>query len=164
MGFAFTFFFLLIFYLVREKEERGWLMRLAIGAFLLKAILVPIYFEWLVYIGKFGFAYLDAGGVHHQGLQIAEEIGYGIEHTGWGSQAVDPGFYFFTAYTYLLFGNNTLVIRFILIMCISMSLLYVYRITRLYFDEKTARLAAGLQAFLPFPILLSLNHHKDPMV
>lgn len=164
MGFAFTLFFLLVFYIVREKEERGWLMGLAVGAFLLKAILVPIYFEWLVSIGNLGFAYFDAGGVHDQGLQIAEEIGYDIEHTGWGSKSLDPGFYFFTAYTYLVFGNNTLVIRFILIMCISMTLLYVYRITKLYFDEKTARLAAGLQAFLPFPILLSLNHRKDPMV
>jgi 4-amino-4-deoxy-L-arabinose transferase-like glycosyltransferase len=49
-------------------------------------------------------------------------------------------------------------------MLTSWSLLYVYRITKLYFDEGTARLAAGLQAFVPVPILLSLNHRKDPIV
>lgn len=164
VAFFITLFTLLAFYIVRRPEERGWLMRLAVLAFVLKAILVPIYFQWLVSIGENGFAYVDAGRVHHQSIQMGEEIRFNAPRVTPGWDAVDPGFYQLTTYTYLLFGPNTLVIRFFLIMCISMALLYTYRITRMYFDEPTARLAAGLHAFMPAPILLSLNHRKDPIV
>lgn len=157
-------FFLLGFFAVRKREERGWLMGLAIGAFLLKAILVPLYFQWMVAIGNFGFAYADAGALHLQGMQFAEEITHDIPHTGFAGTALDPGFFRLTGYLYLLFGPNTLVIRFFLIMCVSFSLLYLYRIAKLYFDEKTARTAALMHAFLPMPILLSLNHRKDPLI
>ncbi|MFT5695161.1 MAG: hypothetical protein ACI9QQ_001136 [Myxococcota bacterium] len=164
LGFAISLIVLVCFYMVRPREERGWLFRLALGAFLIKAILVPLYFWWLVSIGNFGFAYFDARGHHEEGINIAEEITYDLPEYTWGWRARDSGFYKLTAYTYMLFGPNTLIIRFFLIMCISVSLLYVYRITKLYADERTARFAAGLQAFLPFPILLSLNHRKDPLV
>lgn len=164
LGLTVTLVFLLGFYLVRKREERGWLMGLAVGAFLLKAILVPLYFQWLVSIGEYGFAYRDASGYHAHGASMAEEIRLDLPRTTSAWNAIDPGFYRITAYTYMLFGPNTLIIRFFLIMCVSMSLLYVYRITRLYFDEGTARLAAGLQAFLPLPILISMNHRKDMLV
>ncbi|MBW2390987.1 MAG: glycosyltransferase family 39 protein, partial [Deltaproteobacteria bacterium] len=163
LGFAVTLFFLLIFYLVRKGEERGWLMGLAISSFLLKAILVPLYFMWLVSIGEEGFAYFDARNLHSEGIHISEGISMGVERDLQRWFAIDPGPYWLTAYMYILFGPNTLVFRFFLIMCVSLSLLYVYRITRLYFDEPTARLAAGLQAFVPMPILISLNHRKDPI-
>ena len=164
VGFAITLFFLLGFYMVRKREERGWLMGLALGAFLLKAILVPIYFKWLVSVGGFGFAHLDAGGIHFSAIQMANEIDYDTPRGFGGWAALDPGFYIITAYVYRIFGPNTLIIRFFLVMCVSISLVYIYRITRLYFDEKTARTAAVLQAFLPLPILLSLNHRKDPLI
>lgn len=164
LGFVAALLILLGFYLVRPREERGWLMGLAISAFLLKAILVPIYFAWLVSIGEEGFAYLDAFRLHYDAIDITVEYMYDLPHVTRGWNSVDPGPYRLTAYLYMLFGPNTLVIRFLLIMCVSMSLLYVYRITRLYFDTGTARLAAGLHAFLPAPILLSLNHRKDPLV
>lgn len=164
LGFAIALFFVLVFYLVRRGEERGWLMGLAISSFLLKAILVPLYFMWLVSIGEEGFAYFDARNLHSEGIHISEGITMGVERDLQRWYALDPGPYWLTAYMYILFGPNTLVFRFFLIMCVSWSLLYVYRITRLYFDEQTARLAAGLQAFVPVPILLSLNHRKDPIV
>lgn len=164
VAFFITLIFLVGFYLVRKPDERGWLMRLAVLAFLLKAILVPIYFQWLVSIGEDGFAYVDAGRVHHQSTEMVDEVRFNAPHTSPGWSSVDPGLYLLTTYTYLVFGPNTLVIRFFLIMCISVSLLYTYRITRMYFDEPTARLAAGLHAFMPAPILLSLNHRKDPIV
>jgi 4-amino-4-deoxy-L-arabinose transferase-like glycosyltransferase len=164
LGFLITLVLLVGFYVVRKPEERSWLMPLALLAFLLKAFIMPFYFQWLVYIGDGGFAYADAGRVHRQAIQMGEEIVYETARITPGWAAVDPGFYQLTAYTYLIFGPNTLIIRFMLIMCISMSLLYTYRITRMYFDEPTARLAAGLHAFMPAPILLSLNHRKDPVV
>ena len=164
VGFAITLFFLLGFYMVRKREEGGWLMGLALGAFLLKAILVPIYFQWLVSVGDFGFAHLDASEVHLAAIQMVNDIDYDTPRGSGGWAALDPGFFIITAYVYQIFGPNTLIIRFFLIMCVSISLVYIYRITRLYFDEKTARTAAVLQAFLPLPILLSLNHRKDPLI
>ncbi|MDP6980184.1 MAG: glycosyltransferase family 39 protein [Myxococcota bacterium] len=164
LGFALALAVLVVFYMVRKPEERGWLMWIAVGAFLLKALLVPAYFQWLVYLGEGGFAYVDARGHHEQGVTIAEEIVYDTPSTSWGHKANDPGMYLVTAYTYILFGPNTLVIRFFLIMFVSAAMLYVYRITRMYFDEPTARLASAIYVFLPAPILLSLNHRKDPLV
>jgi len=165
IGFAISLALLLAFYLPRGGSEgRGWVFQIALLAFLLKAILVPIYFEWLVWLGNFGFAYVDARGHHEQGIDIAAEWEYNVPHTTWGWYARDPGFYRLTAWVYLWIGPNTLIIRFFLVACISMSLLYVHRITRLYTDEPTARVATLLQAFLPFPILTSLNHRKDPLV
>jgi 4-amino-4-deoxy-L-arabinose transferase-like glycosyltransferase len=165
LGFIITLFAVLAFYLVRrDPVERSWLLGLALAAFLLKAILVPIYFQWLVSIGNLGFAYFDAAGVHYEGIVMAEEISLDLAHNSWAWAAIDPGFFMITAYTYIIFGPNTFIIRFMLIMCVSMSLLYVYRIARLYFDEPTARLAAAFQAFVPMPILLSLNHRKDPLI
>ncbi len=164
LGFALSLAILVVFYMVRNREDRGWVFQIAMVAFLVKAILVPAYFEWLVSIGNYGFAYLDARGHHEEGINILTESEYDVPHTTWGWYARDPGFYRLTAYTYMFFGPNTLVIRFFLIACISMSLLYLYRITKFYGDEKTARLAVLFQAFLPFPMLTSLNHRKDPLV
>ncbi len=164
LGFTLALLILIAFYLPRKPEERRWLMGVAIGAFLLKALLVPLYFQWLVWLGEGGFAYIDARGHHYEAMEIVEEYEYDLPHDNVSWRATDPGFYIFTAYTYMLFGPNTLVIRFFLIMCVSAAMLYVYRITRLYFEQKTARLAAGIYGFLPAPILLSLNHRKDPLV
>lgn len=163
LAFALALFVLLGFYLMRGAEGRGWILKLAMGSFLLKAILVPLYFWWLVSIGNYGFAYFDARGHHEEGINIAQEIEYDLPHNTWGWYAYDPGMYRVTAYTYMLFGANTLVIRFFLIAFASMTLWYIYKICKLYFDEPTARLAAALQAFVPFPILVSLNHRKDPI-
>ncbi len=164
LGFVVALLILIVFYLPRKPEERRWLMGVAITAFLLKAILVPVYFQWLVWLGDGGFAYVDARGHHYQALDIVEEYEYDLPHESIGWSATDPGFYVLTAYVYMLFGPNTLVIRFLLVMCVSAAMLYVYRIARLNFEEKTARLAAGIYGFLPAPILLSLNHRKDPLV
>ncbi|MCP5040740.1 MAG: glycosyltransferase family 39 protein [bacterium] len=164
LGFAVALAVLLAFYLIRKPEERGWVMWVAVGAFLLKAILVPIYFQWLVWLGEGGFAYVDARSHHEEGITIAEEITYGTPHMSRGRRAKDPGIYLLTGYMYVVFGPNTLVIRFFLIMCVSMSMLYIYRISRLYFDQATARIASTIYVFLPAPILLSLNHRKDPLV
>lgn len=164
VAFFITLIVLIGFYVVRKPEERKWVMRVAIAAFLIKSLLLPFYFQWLVSIGEEGFAYADAGRVHNQSIRMGEEITYDTPRNTPGWYAVDPGIYLLTTYTYLAFGTNTLVIRFLLIMCISMAILYTYRITRMYFDEPTARLAALLHAFMPAPILLSLNHRKDPIV
>ena len=164
LGFLISLMILLAFYLVRGGDARGWVLRVALIAFVVKAILVPVYFEWLVWIGNFGFAYLNARGHHEQGIDIATAWEYGVPQTTWGWFALDPGFYRLTAWVYLWMGPNTLIIRFFLIACVSMSLLYVYRITRMYTDEQTARVATLFQAWLPYPILTSLNHRKDPLV
>jgi 4-amino-4-deoxy-L-arabinose transferase-like glycosyltransferase len=164
LGFLAAPTLLLVFYFVRTREERGWLMALAVSSFLLKAVLVPIYFLWLASIGEEGFAYFDAGNLHYEGIHIAEGIRLNVPRELQLWWANDPGPYYLTAYMYIVFGPNTLVYRFFLIMCVSFSLLYMYRITRFYYDERTARLAALLQAFVPAPILLSLNHRKDPIV
>jgi len=164
IGFAIALAALVVFYLARAPEERGWIFRLAIWTFVVKAILVFAYFEWLVWIGEFGFAYFDARGHHEQAIDMLTEIEYDVPHVTWGWFARDPGMYRLTAWTYMLFGPNTLVVRFFLISFISMSLLYLYRISKMFCDEQTARLATLLTAILPWPVLTTLNHRKEPIV
>ena len=78
-GFVIALLLVAIFYIVRTREERGWLMGLAVGSFLLKSMLVPVYFWWLVSIGEEGFAYVDAGNLHHEGIHILNGIEMNVE-------------------------------------------------------------------------------------
>ncbi len=150
---------------VRSPEERRFLLPLGIAAFLLRVILVPLYYYALVQDGLGGYAYIDAFEYHLDGIELAGEFASGLTYKSRAWGIVDPGFSFVTGILYWIAGPNTLVVRMLNAMVGTFTLLYVYRTTRLFFDEeRVARIAALLAAFLPFSIVIAINHRKEPIV
>jgi len=154
------------FYAVRPAEERRTLMGIALLSYLIKAMLVPIYFWALVGVGLEGSAHHDPIEAHRFAQERAVQIGFGMlppQLSGWSGLS-RWGYAMVCAYVYAWFGSNTLVPRMFNAAFSSLSLLYVYRLGRLYFDRKVARLAVLLTAFLPFSMLITLEMRKDPIV
>lgn len=150
---------------VRSPEERRFLLPLALIAFSLKAVLVPIYYIVLVKGGLDGFAYIDSYSYHLDGIEIARELRYGIDYSSRAWRAVDPGYPIFTGIVYWIAGPNTLVVRILNCVFSTFMLLYIYRIARLFFEEeRIARWACYLVAFLPYSTTIVINHRKEPIV
>ncbi len=155
----------IVFYAVRPAEERRALMGIALASYLIKAALVPIYFWALVGVGLEGTAHHDPVKFHEQAQRYAPWIEAGRlppELSGWRGIST-WGYSMFCAYLYAWFGPNTLVPRMLNVALSSLQLLYVYRLGKLYFDERVARLAVLLTAFLPFTMLTTLEQRKDPL-
>ena len=161
-GFACVF----AFFIIRKPEERNFLLPLGLAAFTLKAILVPIYFIALVATGLDGYAYIDSYEYHLDGIEVARELQRGIDYRSraWGT--VDPGYPLFTGVVYWIVGINTLAVRMLNAVFSTMMLLYVYRMARLVFEEdrRIARWACYLVAFLPYSIMIVVNHRKEAIV
>ncbi|MAE94853.1 MAG: hypothetical protein CL910_09350 [Deltaproteobacteria bacterium] len=153
-----------VFYMVRPVEERKFLLPLAMIAFVIKAALVPLYFQFLVSIGFDGFAFFDSVKYHLASVKMSTDIAYDRPWDGYGWTFNDPGYGFIGAILYWIFGPNVLIPRFLNVAVSSMTLLYVYRVARMTFDERAARVAAILVAFIPFTLLHTINHRKEPFV
>lgn len=160
----------ILFYLPRPSEERRFLMPLACGSYLIKVALVPAYYYAIIWAGGDGFAFKDAYEYHLDGIEMAKEFRNGFTYTSRAWTTVDPGYPVFTGLIYWITGPNTLVMRMLNCMFSTFLLLYVYRIARHYFrdDEKgenrIAKLACMLVAFLPYSIAISINQRKEPIV
>jgi 4-amino-4-deoxy-L-arabinose transferase-like glycosyltransferase len=153
------------FFAFRKAEERRFLLPLALTAFTLKAVLVPLYYFALVRAGLQGFAYFDSYEYHLDGIEIARELKYGIDFTSRAWRTIDPGYPFFTGFVYWIVGPNTLAVRMLNAVFSSFMLLYVYRIAKLAFDNiKVTRWSCLLAAFLPYSILIVINHRKEAIV
>lgn len=149
---------------LRSPAERRTLLGLAIGAYVLKTILAVLYFDVLVKAGLNGFPGTDPTNYHRWATEMAREIKGGRGHfsTGWSS--VDPGYSYICSYLYTIFGNNTLIPRFLGCAASSAGALYVYRTANHFFGESTARLAIWLYLFLPFTLLITIDQRKDSAV
>lgn len=166
LGFAVVMFmFVITYFTLQRPHERKALLVIAIFSYLLKAILVPIYYMILVEAGLDGFAYIDAAEYHSTAMQMAFEVRHDMPHQNWGWTKLSNGYFILCAYIYAWFGTNTLLPRFLNAAVSTMSLLYVYRIARHYYenDPKIARIAVLLTAFMPFPITTIINQRKDPI-
>jgi 4-amino-4-deoxy-L-arabinose transferase-like glycosyltransferase len=152
------------FFGLRRREERRALLFIAVASYVLKAILVPAYYSFLVWDGVQGFAYLDSLGYHKSAIEMALEISLGLPHEsrGWGYS--DPGYNLICAILYTVFGPSTLIARLFNAAISTFTLLYVHRIARISFDAGVARVAVRLAAFLPFTILITINHRKEGVV
>ena len=153
-----------VFHGVRAREERQFLLPLALGSFLLKAMLVPAMFFLLDGGGYLGFIYEDGLKYHLSATEMSRDLVSGSARVGYGWNFRDPGYNYIGAALYALFGPNTLVPRYLNIAASAMTLLYVYRIARITFDEKVARLACWIIAFLPFTLLITIDQRKDAVV
>lgn len=155
----------IIFMAARPQEERRFLLPLGMAAFTLKAILVPLYYFLLVNAGLDGFAYSDSYEYHLDGIEIARELSTQLDYSSRAWVTVDPGFPILTGIFYWIAGPNTLVVRMFNCMFATFMLLYVYRTSRLFFEEeKIARIACLLVAFLPYSMTIAINHRKEPLV
>lgn len=151
----------LLFFVFRSAEERRALVLLAVASYAVKAILVPLYFWLLVYDGSGGFAYSDSHGYHASAEEMALEISHNLPHQSIGWRYKDPGYNYVVALLYAAFGSSTLIARFFNVAVNTMTLLYVYRIGVIAFDSAVARTAARIFAFLPFTLLVTINHRKE---
>ena len=157
--------FVCAFFGFRKPEERNFLLPLAIVAFLLRAGLVPIYYAILVNAGLEGFEFKDSLNYHYRGIEFARELARGINYSSVAWQTIDPGYPILTGFVYWLTGVNTLVMRMLNCVISVMTLLWVYRMARLAFDDdRVARWACYLLAFLPYSILFVVTHRKDVLV
>jgi hypothetical protein len=152
-----------LFFALRSGEERKATLRIALGSYFFKATLIPIYYQYLVYLGLGGFAYFDTVRFHEWGTQMAVEITHDLPHRHWGWTIMSNGYFILVAYIYSLFGPNTILPRLLNAAVTSMSLLYVYRIARDYFDKRTARIAIILAGFLPYSMIIVVEQRKDPI-
>lgn len=161
---AFILLFAVVaFYLPRPVSDRQGVMPIAILAFVIKAMLVPLYFMLLQTGGLAGFGYPDTLRYHEWALEMSTEIRFGLPKNHFGWTILSNGYYIMCAYIYTYIGANTLLPRLLNVMFASMSLLYVWRIAKLFFDDKIARIAVWLTAFLPFTMLTVLEQRKDPV-
>jgi 4-amino-4-deoxy-L-arabinose transferase-like glycosyltransferase len=153
------------FFGFRKPEERNFLLPLAIVAFVLRAGLVPIYYLILVDAGLQGFEFEDSIKYHYRGIEFAKELARGIDYSSEAWRTVDPGYPLLTGFVYWMTGVNTLVMRMLNCVISVVTLLWVYRMAKLAFDDdRVARWACYLLAFLPYPILFVVTHRKDVLV
>lgn len=161
----FGFLAVIAFFSFREQEERRFLLPLATAAFVLRAILVPIFYFVLVNDGLDGFEYKDSAKYHDQGIEFAREFERGIDYDSRAWRTRDPGFPLLTGIVYWIVGPNTLAVRLLNALLSAMTLLWIYRIARLVFDDvRVAKYACYLHAFLPYPIVIVISHRKDTLV
>ena len=157
--------FVCAFFGFRKPEERNFLLPLAIVAFVLRAGLVPIYYLILVEAGLQGFEFEDSINYHYRGIEFAKELARGIDYSSEAWRYVDPGYPLLTGFVYWMTGVNTLVMRMLNCVISVVTLLWVYRMAKLAFDDdRVARWACYLLAFLPYPILFVVTHRKDVLV
>jgi len=161
----FGFACVVLFFAVRTQEERRFLLPLGILAYTLKAIAVPIYYAALVKEGVQGYAVIDSYNYHLDGVEIMGELYRGIDFSSRAWSTVDPAYPILTGIVYWIVGPNTLVMRLLNCVFTSFTLLYVYRLGRMLIDDpRAARWACYLVALLPYSIIISINHIKDPIV
>ena len=76
-----------------------------------------------------------------------------------------PGFTYLNAIIYFLFGHNVLIVRTFSSFIGALIPIFVYMITKYAYDEdKIAKAASILIAFLPTTLLYSINHYKEVYV
>lgn len=152
-----------VFYFTRPREERRALLPIALVSFALKAILVPIVYWIWDQAGMDGFGGKDSFNYDLVAREMAWELANGSSRNSRGWEYQDPAYNIFGAVIYLGLGANTLAVRMLNVTVSTFTLVYAYRIGRLTFDERTARLGTMLLAAAPFGILLTVDHRKDPI-
>lgn len=154
-----------IFYGSRTQEERRSLLAIAYGSFALKVLLIPIYFYILVALGYEGFGSRDAGQYHIHATDLALEFRLDLPKQSAAWITLDPGYPVVSGVMYWLLDENPLVPRVVNSLLSVLILLYVWRIVMMvYRDERMARIAVLITAFLPFSILITINQGKDAVV
>ena len=145
------------------KDERPWLMKVCLIALGIR------------FIASFGLEYLwssfegtsdgAAYGPH------ATAIAQAWQRVGWTSYADvvatpvgAPGYVYFSASVFWLFGANTLYIKLINGLFAVLSAVYTYKLGKHFFGQQVGRLSALATAFMPSMILWTSQNLKDSMV
>lgn len=150
------------FYGPRQSEERKALLPIALLSFAVKAALVPIYYWILKENNLDGFGSYDSYNYDEVAREMATEL-FTSDRSSRGWRYNDPGYNVMGAGLYWLFGANTLVVRMLNVTVSTFTLLYTYRIGKLAFNADIAKLGTVLTAMLPYGILITIDHRKDPI-
>jgi hypothetical protein len=144
-------------------EERAWLIRLCLMALAIRVITsFSLEYVWASFESTSdGAAY----GPHAATLAATwHRVGF-VRYADVVAVPVgSPGYVYFSAATFWLFGYNTLFIKLINGMFAALASVYTYKLGKHFFDESVGRFSGTVSAFMPSMILWTSQNLKDSMV
>lgn len=167
---AFGMLFGLFLISYNEAQEQSFLSRLFIISFLLKVVAAVTLYNF-VYLHNNqgllgdGYAYslngdtilrMWLGGERNMDI-IAEEI------LRYGSSGNVTSYDFWNAIVYFFTGTSPLSLVFINCMASSLTILFIYGITKQVYNEKAAKITAILTAFWPSIFMWSIQNLKESL-
>jgi hypothetical protein len=138
-------------------EERQWLLRLLIIAFLLR-VAVAVMFELIPELRLF---HEDANGYEGMGIKLADSWRGRI--APFSLRNTNSGFFYVSGALAYAFGPFPLNVPMFNSVIGSLTIFMIYRLSRKLFHVSVARLAAGLVAYAPSMILWSGIALKDAL-
>jgi len=157
-----NFFLGLIFIIFLKLEDKRYLAKLFFCSLILQLILIPLYYVWLDAYGYDGFSFVDDSKYDYDGYRVARAWLSGLHFAEF--RAANNGFYYFTAFVYYIFGQNTLMVRAFNALAGSLCIFFVYKTAQCHFNNTVARRAAFITAFFPVLIFWCINHFKDAIL
>ena len=150
---------------VHDRKDSLFLVKLFVGSFLLKILLVLVVYSISINSGGNGIlGVADERGFDEVGWEIAQILRRGETHIGpilFRISKSNWGYYLFNGLVYFVFGHNPLAIELINSFFGSMILIFAFRVAAVIFSQKTARITAFLVAFNPTIIFWSVFNLKD---
>lgn len=128
-------------------------------SFMVKLLLVFVYYEFLLSTSANGFGFDDELTYHTIGAQVANGATslFLLDDPGTNN----PGFIAWTAVIYRYIGEDTLIVRVFNVFFNSMWLLPVAILASYFGQPKITRLSVALVAWMPSLLLYSVLHIKD---
>jgi hypothetical protein len=146
-----------------EPDEQAWLIRLCISALIVRVLAsFTLEFIWSAFESSSdGAAYGPHAAAIAETWHRVGFVKYGdVVATPVGA----PGYVYFSAATFWLFGYNTLFIKLINGMFAALAAVYTYKLGKHFFNESVGRFSATITAFMPSLILWTSQNLKDSMV
>ena len=112
---------------------------------------------------------IDALNYHDLGFEVARQLGdgkldfYGLSSGGL-DQFDDLGYGIFLGFIYYLFDNSIIMARVIQCVLDGISVILIYKISKIVWEEDIARIAAMLSMLFPMQILYSTLHLKETLM
>lgn len=143
-----------------EPAERDWLRRWIIIALVLRLGIATVF----ALVPQTRMFHEDADGYEQVGMHIAA----GWAHRGppypMPGELENRGFYYVSAAIYYLFFGIRAAVSYVNAIIGSVTVFYVYRLSRRFFHPIVGRLAAKLTVLTPSMILWSSIALKDPLM
>lgn len=126
--------------MTRHLKGKG-ILWLFVASLLVRLLLVFIHTDVKLVHEMNGYDYAARSMLAGKGFICVEERGY--------RAFLPPGYSFFLAGVYWLFGHSFFAVRFVQAILGALSVVFTYLLAKRIFDEKVARLGAWILAFYP---------------
>jgi len=144
-----------------KSPNKAFLIRLFTVAFFIRVIFVYIIFYYFNSVGGDGFAFNDDRVYDRNARIIASALNKGLDGYEIFSWHQNPGYFQFNGWLYSILGADTFSARVINSFLSSLTVIFIFEITRISFTEKIAKTAGYLVAFMPNMIFWSTLQFKD---